>query len=135
MVPGNRTAGRLRAGHVRILDVAVARYGTLRLRDVLEPAIAYARDGYPMVERRRRPIATVGNVPQHWPTSRRCIAEQRVPKPGTLFTNKKLSRNLYAGFLQEAESAGADRRGADPSAPPQERGRMSCVRRRRSSAF
>src|SRR6202161_3522863 len=34
-------------------------YGTLRRRDVLEPAISYARDGYPLVERVSATIQTV----------------------------------------------------------------------------
>src|SRR5437879_3738779 len=34
-------------------------FGTLRLRDVLAPAIAYARNGYPLVERACTTIAAV----------------------------------------------------------------------------
>ena len=45
-------------------------YGTLRLRDVLEPAIGYARNGYPLVERACATIATVADLfREHWPTS------------------------------------------------------------------
>ena len=45
-------------------------YGTMSLGDVLEPAIAYARDGHPLVERANATIATVEELfRQHWPTS------------------------------------------------------------------
>src|SRR4030088_3281122 len=84
--------------------------GTLRLRDVLEPAIAYARDGYPLVERASATIATVEKMFRtHWKTSAAVyLPNDEVPKPGTLFTNKTLSQT-YARILKEAESAGSDR--------------------------
>src|SRR6201746_1629132 len=85
-------------------------YGTLRLRDVLEPAIAYARDGYPLVERAAATIQTVEKMFRtHWKTSAAVyLPNDEVPKPGTLFTNKTLSET-YARILKEAESAGGDR--------------------------
>src|ERR1700737_3873063 len=85
-------------------------YGTLRLRDVLEPAIAYARDGYPLVERASATIATVEQLfRKHWTTSAAVyLPNDEVPKPGTLFTNKTLAET-YARILKEAESAGSDR--------------------------
>src|SRR4030088_2776933 len=85
-------------------------YGTLRLRDVLEPAIGYARDGYPLVERASATIATVEQLfRKYWTTSAAVyLPNNEVPKPGTLFTNKTLSET-YARILKEAESAGSDR--------------------------
>ena len=85
-------------------------YGTVRLRDVLEPAIAYARDGYPLVERASATIKIVEQLfRNHWKTSAAVyLPNNEVPKPGTLFTNKQLSET-YARILKEAESAGADR--------------------------
>src|SRR6202165_753687 len=82
----------------------------LLLRDVLEPAIAYARDGYPLVERASATIATVEQLfRKYWTTSAAVyLPDNEVPKPGTLFTNKKLAET-YSRILQEAESAGADR--------------------------
>ena len=45
----------------------------------------------------------------HWPTSAAVyLPDNKVPKPGTLFTNKTLAET-YARILQEAESAGGDR--------------------------
>src|SRR6202043_3344755 len=85
-------------------------YGTMRLRDVLEPAIAYARDGYPFLERAAATIQTVEQLfRKYWQTSAAVyLPNNEVPKPGTLFTNKTLSET-YARILTEAESAGSDR--------------------------
>ena len=85
-------------------------YGTLRLRDVLEPAIAYASNGYPLVERACATIQTVEQLfRKHWPTSAAVyLPNNEVPKPGTIFTNPKLAET-YARILKEAESAGGDR--------------------------
>ena len=82
----------------------------MRLADVLTPAICYARDGQPLVE---RASATIGTVEQlfreHWPTSAAVyLPGGKVPAPGTLFTNKQLAET-YARILREAESAGGDR--------------------------
>src|ERR1044072_9454667 len=85
-------------------------YGTMRLRDVLEPAIAYAGNGYPLVERASATIQVVEKLfRNHWTTSAAVyLPNNEVPRPGTLFTNKQLSET-YARILKEAESAGSGR--------------------------
>jgi gamma-glutamyltranspeptidase/glutathione hydrolase len=85
-------------------------YGTLKLADVLTPAIEYARDGYPILE---RASATIGMVEEmfrdHWPTSAAVyMPGGKVPAPGSTFTNKTLA-DTYTRVLREAESAGSDR--------------------------
>ena len=77
---------------------------------MLEPAIAYARDGYPLVERACATIQTVEQLfRKHWPTSAAVyLPNGEVPRPGTLFTNKTLAAT-YARILSEAESGGGDR--------------------------
>jgi len=74
------------------------------------PAIAYARDGYPLVERACATIKTVEQMfRKHWPTSAAVyLPNNEVPRPGTIFTNARLSET-YARILKEAESAGGDR--------------------------
>ena len=93
-------------------------YGTLRLREVLEPAIAYARDGYPLVERASATIQTVEKMFRtHWKTSAAVyLPNNEVPRPGTLFTNKTLSET-YARILKEAAERRFRPRGADRSRP------------------
>ena len=77
-------------------------YGTLPLREVLEPAIHYAANGYPLVPRICQAIAAVeGLFREHWPSS--AAVYLPVPKPGSLFKNKKLAET-YDRVLREAES-------------------------------
>jgi gamma-glutamyltranspeptidase/glutathione hydrolase len=85
-------------------------YGTVRLADVLTPAIAYARDGHPLVERANATIKTVEKLfREHWPTSAAVyLPGGKVPETGSLFTNRALA-DTYARVLREAESAGGDR--------------------------
>jgi gamma-glutamyltranspeptidase/glutathione hydrolase len=110
MVPGTGLLAACVPGTFESWMLLLRDYGSLRLRDVLEPAIAYAGEGYPLVERASATIATVAQLfRQHWPTSAAVyLPNHEVPKPGTLFTNKTLAQT-YARILQEAESAGGDR--------------------------
>src|SRR5271165_5783895 len=110
MVPGTGLLAACVPGTFESWMLLLRDYGTMRLREVLEPAIAYARDGYPLVERACATIKTVEQMfRKHWPTSAAVyLPSGEVPKPGTLFTNKKLSET-YVRILAEAESAGSDR--------------------------
>src|SRR5262249_10886978 len=85
-------------------------YVTLRLEDVLAPAIFYAREGHPLVERANATIKTVENLfRQHWPTSAAVyLPGGKVPETGTLFTNRAIA-DTYTRVLREAEGAGGDR--------------------------
>src|ERR1700687_4887465 len=110
MVPGTGLLAACVPGTFESWMLLLRDYGTLRLRDVLEPAIAYARDGYPLVERASATIKTVEQLfRKYWPTSAEVyLPDNQVPKPVTLFTNKTLAET-YARILKEAESAGGDR--------------------------
>src|SRR5262252_65404 len=85
-------------------------YGTMRLAEVLAPAIFYASEGYPLVERANATIATVAELfSKYWPTSAAVyLPGGKVPATGTLFTNKTLAET-YRRILREAESAGGER--------------------------
>jgi len=83
--------------------------GTARLREVLEPAIAYARNGHPMLPRVARSIAALDEFFRtEWPTS----AQTWLPAPASwsLFKNETLAAT-YERLLEEAESATRDRDG------------------------
>jgi gamma-glutamyltranspeptidase/glutathione hydrolase len=86
-------------------------YGTMRLADVLAPAISYAREGHPLVERANATIATVAKLfRDYWPTSAAVyLRGGKVPETGTLFTNPALAET-YARVLRECESAGSRER-------------------------
>src|SRR5207237_964189 len=83
----------------------VREYGTLRLADVLAPAIAYASDGFPLVERASSTIATVAELFRaHWPTSAAVyLPGGNIPEPGTLFANPTMAQT-YRRILREAQS-------------------------------
>src|SRR5689334_1918780 len=110
MVPGTGLLAACVPGMFESWMLLLRDYGTMRLRDVLEPAIGYARDGYPLVERAAATIQIVEKLfREHWTTSAAVyLPNNEVPRPGTLFTNKRLSET-YARILEEAESAGSDR--------------------------
>ncbi len=82
-------------------------YGTMRLADVLAPAIFYAREGHPLVERANATIAIVEQLfREHWPTSAAVyLRDGTVPAIGTLFTNPAIA-DTYARVLREAEGGG-----------------------------
>ncbi|HET9584233.1 MAG TPA: gamma-glutamyltransferase, partial [Bradyrhizobium sp.] len=110
MVPGTGLLAACVPGTFESWMLLLRDYGTMRLRDVLEPAIAYARDGYPLVERAAATIQVVEQLfRKHWTTSAAVyLPNNEVPRPGTLFTNRQLSET-YSRILKEAESAGSDR--------------------------
>ncbi len=81
--------------------------GTAPLRDVLEPAIGYARGGHPVLPRVAESIASLESFfRSEWPTS----AETWLPGPApwSLFRNPVLAET-YARVLEEAEAASSDR--------------------------
>src|SRR6201992_3369763 len=85
-------------------------YGTMRPADVIAPAIYYAREGHPLVERANATIKTVEKLfREHWPTSAAVyLPDGKVPATGTLFTNPAIA-DTYTRVLREAEGAGGDR--------------------------
>jgi gamma-glutamyltranspeptidase/glutathione hydrolase len=85
-------------------------YGTMRLADVLGPAIDYAKNGFPLVERASATIDTVKDqFREHWPTSAAVyLPNGKVPVPGTIFTNPKFAET-YERILREAQNGGGSR--------------------------
>ncbi len=86
-------------------------YGTMRLRDVLEPAIGYAENGHPLVERACATIATVERaLSRALADLGGCLSARtaRCRRPGTLFTNKRHAET-YKRILKEAEAGGGGR--------------------------
>jgi len=110
LVPGTGLLAACIPGTFDTWMLLLRDYGTMRLADVLTPAIGYAANGYPLVERANATIATVEQLfREHWPTSAAVyLPNGKVPPTGTLFTNKTLAET-YARILREAETAGAGR--------------------------
>ena len=85
-------------------------HGTMTLRAVLEPAVAYARNGYPVT---MAMAETIGMVARHfreaWPSSAAVyLPGGAAPVAGSLFANPALA-DTYERLLGEAEAAGPDR--------------------------
>jgi len=110
LVPGTGLLATCVPGTFDTYMLLMRDYGTLSLRDVLTPAIGYARNGYPLVERICATIDTVKDLfREHWPTSAALyLPGGAVPEPGEIFTNPKMAET-YERILAEAEGAGGDR--------------------------
>jgi gamma-glutamyltranspeptidase/glutathione hydrolase len=85
-------------------------YGTQSLREVLTPAIGYARNGYPVVDRITATVETVRELFEaEWPTSAAVYLKGgTAPQPGTLFANPTMAAT-YERILTEAEAGGGSR--------------------------
>jgi gamma-glutamyltranspeptidase/glutathione hydrolase len=112
LVPGTGLLAACVPGTFETWMLILRDYGTLRLADVLAPAIGYAQSGHPLVERASATIATVADLFRaHWPSSSAVyLPHGAVPPTGTLFTNTTLAAT-YRRILDEAEHAGGDRIG------------------------
>ncbi|MBY4897908.1 gamma-glutamyltransferase family protein [Cupriavidus sp. AU9028] len=85
-------------------------HGTWTLADVMAPAIAYARDGYPVVPRISQAILAVRELfEREWRDSAQVwLPDGRVPRPGSLHVQPGLART-YTRIVEEAQSAGSTR--------------------------
>ncbi len=82
-------------GAVDAWERLIADHGTKDFRELLAPAIAYARDGYPVHDRVAgdwtRASAAIGNDPS---TKALFMPDGQVPAPGTLHRQPKLAATL-----------------------------------------
>jgi gamma-glutamyltranspeptidase / glutathione hydrolase len=108
LVPGTGLLAACVPGTFDTWMMLLRDYGTMRLADVLAPAIFYASEGHPLVERASATIATVEQLfREHWPTSAAVyLRDGKVPATGTLFTNPALAET-YKRVLREAAGPGS----------------------------
>jgi gamma-glutamyltranspeptidase/glutathione hydrolase len=85
-------------------------YGTLRLDDVLAPAIGYAESGFPVLPRVASSILAAQNFfAAEWPSSAAVwLPHGEVPRPRTLLRTPAVAAT-YRRVLAEAVAAGSDR--------------------------
>jgi len=90
----------------------LGRWGTMPLVRVMNYAIGYAQDGYPLLPRAADAIRGCQSLfAEHWPTSAAVyLRGGRPPAPGARFTNPDLA-GTYRRVLAEAEAASPDRLG------------------------
>src|SRR6204780_649188 len=110
LVPGTGLLAACVPGTFETWMMLLRDYGTMRVADVLAPAIGYAQNGHPVLERANATIATVAALfRDHYPTSAAVyLPGNEVPATGSLFTNKTFAAT-YSRIVKEAESAGSDR--------------------------
>src|SRR5260370_42031477 len=108
MMPGTGLLAACVPGMFHAWMMLLRDYRTMRLADGLTPAIFYASEGHPLVERANATIATVEKLfREHWPTSAAVyLRDGKVPATGTLFTNPALAET-YQRVLREAAGPGS----------------------------
>ncbi|HUC51942.1 MAG TPA: gamma-glutamyltransferase family protein [Xanthobacteraceae bacterium] len=110
LVPGTGLLAAVVPGTFESWMLLLRDYGTMTVAEVLAPAIGYAQDGHPILERTNATIATVAELfRDYWPTSAAVyLPHNKVPTVGELFANPTLAAT-YTRIVKEAESAGRDR--------------------------
>jgi gamma-glutamyltranspeptidase / glutathione hydrolase len=110
IVPGTGLLAACIPGTFETYMLILQRYGTMRVRDVLEAAIGYASSGHPLVP---RVIETIGTVREmfleHWPTSAALyLPGGKAPAAHAMFRNPAHAET-YMRILREAEAGGGGR--------------------------
>lgn len=110
LVPGNGLLATVIPGSFDAWMTLLRDHGTMRLRDVLEPAIYYARSGHPILPRVVETIAGLKEFFQTaWPTTADVfLPGGAAPAPWSLFRNPTLA-DTWTRIIAEAESAGGER--------------------------
>lgn len=112
MIP---SSGILPATVPAVLDavvVALERFGTKSLAEVMQPAIELA-DGFPIDELRVSYIERLRKILERWESSKNVFLPQgRVPKLGEMFAQPDLARTLREIVAAEKRAAAKGRRAA-----------------------
>ena len=109
-VPGTGLLAAVVPGAFGAWTLMLQRWGTMRLRDVLEPAIGYARDGMPVIPGLAATISAVaGMFREEWTTSAaEYLPGGTVPAEWSRLRLPMLAAT-YERLLTEAEAASPDR--------------------------
>ncbi len=93
-IPGTGPLAATVPGVLDAMIVALDKFGTMRLTDVLTPAIELA-DGFPIDELRVAYIQRTRKVFEEWPAARAIfLPNGQEPKVGEIFEQKNLARTL-----------------------------------------
>jgi gamma-glutamyltranspeptidase / glutathione hydrolase len=115
LTPPIPTTGPLGATVPGVLDamiVALDNYGTMKLADVMQPAIELA-DGFPLDEMRANHIRNTRKVYEQWPdTAAIFLPNGREPQVGEVFAQKNLARTLRELLSVEKKNARRGRHAA-----------------------
>lgn len=110
LIPGSGLLAAVTPGAFDTWMLMLRDHGTMGLGDVLEYAIGYARNGYPVVSKITDTVETVrGLFETEWPTSAAIyLKDGKAPTPGGMFANPKLA-DTYERIVREAETGGGNR--------------------------
>lgn len=110
LVPGSGLLATVVPGAFDAWMLMLRDHGSMSLREVLEPAIYYARTGHPMLPRVANTIRDQAEFfKKEWPTSYATWARNgNLPQAHELFVNEALA-NTYQRLVDEAEAAGGSR--------------------------
>ncbi len=110
LIPGNGLLPAVIPGAFDAWMLLLRDHGSMRVRDVLEPAIFYAESGHALMPRISNTIAGLKDFfQQHWPTTAGVyLPGGQVPAVGKLFRNPALART-WRRVLEAAETVGNER--------------------------
>ena len=105
LIPGSGLLATVVPGQFDAFMLMLRDHGRLPLREVMAPAIYYARHGHPILPRVAATIADMADVfRDEWPTSAPVwLPGGAAPKPGTLFANPMLA-DFWDRLVLEAEA-------------------------------
>ena len=106
MIPGSGLLATVIPGAFDAWMLMLRDHGRLPLRDILEPAIYYARHGHPVLPRVSATIADLADFfREEWPTSAKTwLSGGSAPAPSSLFCNPVLA-DTWERIITEAEAA------------------------------
>jgi gamma-glutamyltranspeptidase / glutathione hydrolase len=110
LVPGTGLLPAVVPGAFGAWTLLVERHGSWTLRDVIEPAIALAENGHPLLPGAATAIGSVAELfRDHWPTSATTwLPGNREPQTGERFRNPVIA-GTYRRIVEEAEARTPDR--------------------------
>lgn len=94
LIPGTGHLAAVVPGAFSAWMTLLRDYGTMTLKDVLSPAIFYAKSGYPLLKSVQEAISSVSETfEKQWPSSAEIyLRGGTIPRVGRLFTNPNIAR-------------------------------------------
>jgi gamma-glutamyltranspeptidase/glutathione hydrolase len=109
LVPGTGLLAACVPGGFGSWMLLLERFGTMSLREILEPAIGYAEGGWPVLASLAAVLGAVSaEMTPSWPTSAEIWLAGGVPPAGSRLKNPQLAAT-YRRLVTSAEAAGAAR--------------------------
>jgi gamma-glutamyltranspeptidase/glutathione hydrolase len=106
-IPGNGILAATVPGVFDGLILALQKFGTMSFAQVVQPALEYAEQGFPVPEIFATYIHSTRSIFQPWPTSVAFfLPNGREPQPGDLFREPDMARTLHELITVEKKTHG-----------------------------